>query len=433
MSLAVPGRTRRPLGAPGGQSTRPAATRLAAKVSADARPKRLVGLVAEPSPDTLTGALTVAPVTHPIRHLVPLDNEIGWSDLLAALIEIDPAPVADALALGPVQHGDVQVRRETASHADPAGRRRDRIDLLVDVHGTLRAALEVKVLSGLGRAQLKRYRESYPGADRYVLVAPAQFPLPEQDNPGWEQQSWESLIGALATSEQLWVRATAQAWLEHLSSALPRLTPRTRWDDLHAGDPFPLMLRARVAWVHQHLQAQEGVTTQLVQATGSNKWVTRVHADCVAAGYRVVAEVEDATPVRSKQRFPKVMSETTPPPTGPEFRVFLEQVGVDTSAGFSWAYLHAMWPLMASAQRLVDRERAQPAGAARQGRARCHRRCRSARTPRIWVRGEANPVEPLVHVRREIAPASEQHASTGHRNSRRARYARACDGRDTDA
>jgi hypothetical protein len=293
---------------------------------------------------------TVAPVTHPIRHLVPLDNENGWSDLLAALIETDPAPVADALALGPVQPGDVQVRRETASGADPTGRRRDRIDLLVDVQGTLRAALEVKVLSDLGRAQLERYRESYPGADRYVLVAPAQFPLPEQDNPGWEQQSWESLIGALATSEQPWVAATAHAWLEHLSSALPQLTARTRWDDLHVGDPFPLMLRARIAWVHQHLQAQEGLTTRLVQATGSNKWVTRVHADSVAAGYRVVAEVEDATPVRSKRHFPKVMSETTPPPTGPEFRVFLEQVGVNTSAGFSWAYLHAMWPLMEDAR-----------------------------------------------------------------------------------
>jgi hypothetical protein len=293
---------------------------------------------------------TVAPVTHPIRHLAPLDNENGWSDLLAALIETDPRPVADALALGPVQPGDVQVRRETVSDTDFTDRRRDRIDLLVDVQGTLRAALEVKVLSGLGRAQLERYRESYPGADRYVLVAPAQFPLPAQDNPGWEQQSWEALIGALATSDQLWVGATAEAWLEHLHAALPQLTPQTRWDDLHVGDPFPLMLRARVAWVHQQLAARQGLTTRLVQATSSNKWVARVHADCVATGYRVVAEVEDATPARSKRRFPKLMSETTPPPTGPEFRVFLEQVGVDTSAGFSWEYLHAMWPLMDSAR-----------------------------------------------------------------------------------
>jgi hypothetical protein len=281
---------------------------------------------------------------------VPLDNENGWSDLLAALIETDPAPVADALALGALEPGDAQVRRETVSDSDPNGRRRDRIDLLVDVRGTLRTALEVKVLSGLGRAQLERYRESYPGADRYILVAPEQFPLPSQDNPGWEQQSWESLIGALATSDHPWVAATAQAWLDHLRSALPQLTPQTRWDDLHVGDPFPLMLRARTAWVYQNLPAREGLTTSLVQATGSNKWVTRVLADCVAPGYRVVAEVEDATSVRSKRHFPKVMSETTPPPTGPEFRVFLEQLGVDTSAGFSWAYLHSMWPLMDKAR-----------------------------------------------------------------------------------
>ncbi|HVT64345.1 MAG TPA: hypothetical protein VHD81_04265 [Mycobacteriales bacterium] len=289
-------------------------------------------------------------MTHPMRHLVSIDHENGWSDLLAVLIETDPSPVAEALSLGQVKSGDVQVRRETASESDPSGRRRDRIDLLVDVHGQLKAALEVKVLSGLGRAQLERYRKSYPGADRYVLVAPEQFPLPAQDNPDWEQQSWESIIGALATSAHAWVAKTAQAWLDHMRSALPQLTPHTRWDDLHVGDPFPLMLRARTAWVYQHLSAPDGLRTQLVQATGSNKWVTRVLADCVVPGYQVVAEVEDATPVRSKVLFPKVMSESTPPPAGPEFRVFLEQLGVDTSAGYSWQYLHAMWPLMAEAR-----------------------------------------------------------------------------------
>jgi hypothetical protein len=280
---------------------------------------------------------------------VPLDNENGWSDLLAALIETDPGPVAEPLALGDVQAGDVRVRRETASETDPQGRRRDRIDLLVDVHGTLRTALEVKVLSGLGRQQLQRYRESYPGADRYFLVTPAQFPLPAQDNPGWAQETWESLVGLLATNDHVWVRKTAEAWLEHLGSALPQLTPQTRWDDLQIGDPFPLMLRARTAWVHQHLPERQGLTVQLVQATGSNKWVTRLHAECVVPGYRVVAEVEDATPVRNKHHFPKVMSASTPPPVGPEFRVFLEQVDVDTSAGFSWRYLHSMWPRMAAA------------------------------------------------------------------------------------
>lgn len=288
-------------------------------------------------------------MAHPIRHLVPLDNETGWSDLLAALIETDPTPVADALGLGVVHAGDVRVRRETASDTDLDGKRRDRIDLLVDVGGTLRAALEVKVLSGLGLEQLKRYRQSYPGAGRYVLVAPAQFPLPAQDNPGWEQQSWEDLIGALTGSEHVWVRESARAWLEHLRLALPQLTPQTRWGDLQVGDPFPLMLRARTAWVHQHLPVREGLTIRLVQATGSNKWVTRLHAPCVEAGYQVVAEVEDSTNVRSKRDFPKVMSASTPPPAGPGFRVFLEQTDVDTSAGFSWQYLHAMWPRMAAA------------------------------------------------------------------------------------
>lgn len=277
-------------------------------------------------------------MAHPIRHLVPLDNETGWSDLLATLIEADPAPLSQALGLGDVKAGDVRVRREIASKADPKGKRRDRIDLLVDVGGTLRCAVEVKVLSGLGLEQLRRYQESYPGAAKYLIVAPAQFPLPAQDNPGWQQGSWEELLSKLATSGNVWVRDTARAWLDHMNAALPQLAPQSRWDDLQVGDPFPLMLRARTAWVHQHLPARDGLTVRLVQATGSNKWVTRMHAPCIEPGYQVVAEVEDATNVRSKHHFPKVMSADTPPPEGPEFRVFLEQTGVETSADFSWRF-----------------------------------------------------------------------------------------------
>ncbi|GAA4961762.1 hypothetical protein GCM10023225_01710 [Kineococcus glutinatus] len=76
-------------------------------------------------------------------------------------------------------------------------------------------------------------------------------------------------------------------------------------------------------------------------------WITRMYLPAAEEGYRVLVEAEERLPVRS---YPKRVGETSRRPLGPSVKVMLNQVGVDTSAGFDWDYLHAMWPAMASAR-----------------------------------------------------------------------------------
>lgn len=276
----------------------------------------------------------------PIRHLVPLENENGWSDLLAALIETDPVPVAEHLHLGPVVAAQVLVRREHTVD------RRDRIDLLIDVDGTLRTAVEAKVLSGLGRDQLARYRRAWPDATRYVLLTPRDFPIQlDARSAGWQVLAWETLLQALCGSANPWVAQTASAWLAHIVVGLPRLQGSVRWNDLQPGDSWVLNMRARMAWVFAQLDPPEPIVADLVSSAAGNSWAARMRMPTGEPGYKVVAEAEETTPVRVA---PRTVSEGGRRPLGPTILVCLQQTGVDTSADFYWDWLHAMWAHMAA-------------------------------------------------------------------------------------
>lgn len=277
-----------------------------------------------------------------MRHLVPLESENGWNDLLAALIETDPTPVAGLLDLGASEAGRVVVRRETSVE------RRDRIDLLIDVDGVLRTAVEAKVLSGLGRDQLSRYRSAWPDATNYVLLTLDDFPIRlDARSEGWQTLAWEVLLQNLAGSANAWVAQTASAWLAHIDESLPRLDSKVRWNDLHPGDPWVLSMRARMAWVFARLDPPPPVAADLVSSSAGNSWVARMRVPTGVPGYNVVAEAEETTPVRA---IPRIVSEEGRRPLGPTILVCLQQTGVDTSAGFDWVWLHAMWKHMAEAR-----------------------------------------------------------------------------------
>ena len=278
-------------------------------------------------------------VPHPVRHLVPLENENGWCDLLAVLIESDPAPVSTLLGLGPVTADRVSVRRETTID------RRDRIDLLIDVDGVLRTAVEAKVLSGLGRDQLARYRHAWPDARQHVLLTPQDFPIQlDARAEGWQPLAWETLLRALSGSANDWVAQTAKAWLAHIEQTLPRLHGGVRWNDLQPGDPWVLNMRARMAWVFAQLNPPAPIVADLVSSSAGNSWVARMRVATGAPGYNVVAEAEETTPVRV---VPKIVSDGGRRPLGPTILICLQQTGVDTSSDFHWDWLHAMWSHMA--------------------------------------------------------------------------------------
>jgi hypothetical protein len=80
-----------------------------------------------------------------LSFVVPAANENRWSDLLATLISTEPDQIARLL-----QIECDSVRREVVVPG-LAGRRSDRLDLLLQSAGRSTAAIEVKLLSDLAR------------------------------------------------------------------------------------------------------------------------------------------------------------------------------------------------------------------------------------------------------------------------------------------
>lgn len=278
-------------------------------------------------------------MTLPIAFLLPVDAENRWSDLLAFLIETDPAATANLLDLGMV-NGPVKVRRE----APAAGR--DRVDLAISVSGRVRALLEVKVFSGLGRAQLSRYADAYPDVTSRVLVSPARVALSISADSLWREVSWERLLSAFASSADDHVAWIARNWLEHLDAVVPAVGPNSVWGDVPTGDHFPTAMRARMVWVSRNLLVPDSVTTDLVPSVKGVSWVARIYAPAARTGYRAIAEAEERLPVQNWPKFAGAGRAAR----GPGVKVCLAQENVRSSADFDWTYLARMWPAMLAAR-----------------------------------------------------------------------------------
>jgi hypothetical protein len=274
----------------------------------------------------------------PIGRILPVGREDRWSDLLAVLIDTDPDPILGVLGL--CVPGPLEVVREAAVDAE------SRPDIVLRAGGRALAVIEVKLLAGFGRRQLARYVEAEPGADAYVVLHPGRLALPPGRlalPPGderWRAISWEDVLAAHRASKHPWVAATASAWQERLTTALPVVGPDTVWNELEPGEDFKVALRARMSWVHDNLRLPDDVHYDIATSSAGRSWVVRVMKSVPAPGYRVQAEIEERLPVRS---FPERAGPDKPAPRGPRAMVALIQSGVSTSAGFDWAWLHAMW------------------------------------------------------------------------------------------
>lgn len=230
-----------------------------------------------------------------MRHIVPLDRENRWSDLLAVLIEADPASAAELLGLSD-RSRQVRVRREVALSV------KDRIDLMLDEETMTPTAVEVKVLSGLGPQQLRRYGELTREVDHHILIFPERMPTATAGT-GWRGVTWEELLGAFTTSEKTWVAETAHAWLAHLQGAMPRVDAHTRWNALAGGDDFALRLRARMSWVYGRLRPPAPIEHDLVLSGAGRSAVARMYLPAAVPGYKVIVEAEEKLPVRGWEDF----------------------------------------------------------------------------------------------------------------------------------
>jgi hypothetical protein len=270
----------------------------------------------------------------PILHLLPLDNENKWSDLLAVLIEQDPRMAADILGFDPGP--GITVARETALG-------RDRTDLLVYVRTVPAAVIEVKVLSGLGRDQLLRYQAAYPDAGSFLLLSLERLPV-AATVPGWRNLSWEALLGSFTRSDVPVVKAMATEWVHHIETSVSELTGRTIWNALRDGESFNIAMHARIGWVYRQLDPPPGIEPWLSSSSAGRSWVVGLDAEAGLPNYTLRAEVEERLGVRD---WPTT-AEPGRPLIGPSLRVSLLRRGQRTSEGFDWDYLLALWPVLAA-------------------------------------------------------------------------------------
>jgi hypothetical protein len=284
---------------------------------------------------------------------LPLRSETHWSDLLAVLIDTDPVPLTAVLGCR-FDPEALSVSRE--SRIDPE----NQPDIVLTAGGHRIAVIEVKVLAGLGRSQLENYHAAVPDADVYALIYPERLAIPLHDGGSWRELTWERLLLAYEDSSHAWVAATARAWRHHLDSALPKVGPETRWNDLHQGEDFVIAMRARMSWLHGQVHAPDGVEHDLGGSSKGRSWVLRLWAETPSPGYLIMTEVEEYL---DNRKYPKWYASGGVQPLGPSVKVCLYQEDVTTSAGFDWDHLHRLWPVMEQDREGWVRNAAQPKAA----------------------------------------------------------------------
>ncbi|GAA1089877.1 hypothetical protein HDA37_001256 [Pseudonocardia antarctica] len=274
-------------------------------------------------------------MTVALGHILPLERENRWSDLLAVLIERDSK--AASKALGIEQENWKRVRREHGVTS------KDRVDLILESDGTIEAVIEVKLLSGLGPTQLDRYRRAFPHARHHILISLGRLRLDIERNTDWRCVTWEQVLASFAQSADKWVAETATDWRVYLDQVLPSIEADTQWNSLVDGEDFVLAMRARGSWVFDNLVLPDGVEADFVQSSSGVSWVVRVFAQTLDPSYQVLADAEETLPNRN---WPKFVTPEGPRPRGPSVLVTLLQSGVSDSRSFNWEHLYRLWQLM---------------------------------------------------------------------------------------
>ena len=255
--------------------------------------------------------------------------------MLATLVKADPQPMSTMLGV------DVNgVLREVAVARGQG--QSDRLDLMLTRDGQQVAAIEVKVLSDLGRTQLERYSRAFSEAQFRVVLHLRRLPVSLRGLHHWQSLVWEDLLEAYASSRNSWVAITARAWLRQLDDLVPPVHADTVWNDVPddtAG--FGLALRARIAWLVGRLDAWCELEHGVEPSSGGGNWAVLMSAESVAPGHTVTAELQEGLSAKEWKRDP-----TRPYRNrvkGPEVLLGLRQWGTSTSEYFDWRALHRVF------------------------------------------------------------------------------------------
>jgi hypothetical protein len=278
-----------------------------------------------------------------LSFVVPATSENRWTDLLASLISTDPRPIAEFVGAEPDA-----VEREVVVTGRGA-RTSDRLDLLLLREGQHLAAVEAKVLADLGPHQLARYEAAFPTARSHLVLHLDGLPLNVGAAPRWRSLTWEAVLTAYSQSDHPWVAATALAWLAQIDTLVPRVGPRTVWNDVpEDAAGLELALRARVVWLATQMDTWCTLEHDLELSSGGGAWVAAMRAPSASGGHRVIAEIQEGMPAQSWRLDPARPYRSRL--AGPVVLVGLSQHDTDTSAGFDWSLLHQLF-----VDRVVDR------------------------------------------------------------------------------
>lgn len=268
-----------------------------------------------------------------LKFVIPGSKENRWSDLLAALIATDPAPIARIVGREPDQ-----VQREVVVRGN--GRRSERLDLLLSRDQDAVAAIEVKVLSDLGLDQLQRYVAAFPGARAYLVLHLRQLPLTVPEP--WQAFAWEDVLAGHVASTHPWVATTARAWLDQLAELVPHVDGETVWRDLpEDAAGFELALRARVAWLSTRMQEWCRIDHDLAMSSGGGSWVAAMRTRAPVDDHWVIAEAQEGMAAQEWRPDPDIPYSVRV--KGPAVLVGLAQIGPATSASFDWGLLHRLF------------------------------------------------------------------------------------------
>lgn len=280
-----------------------------------------------------------------LTHVLKIENETTWSDLLAVLMHNDPATTAAWLDID--SGSALTVEREVVGVDG-------RPDIKVhDQEGNVRAVVEVKLLAGLGAQQLERYRRQVDEGEQsgvtLVLVSPAALPL-AISLEGWRETTWEDVLALFTKSSDPWVQTTAASMKASLASRMPQVNGNTKWKNLETGQYFAVQLRARVSWLYQQLHVEKKSQLDLAPSSSGPGWILTYEIPVNnSPEYSVYLEVEEQLP--RKNGWPKFAGPHEQQPRGPLMFLALRLESA-TSHCFNWKLLRTMWELVPENERL---------------------------------------------------------------------------------
>ena len=159
----------------------------------------------------------------------------------------------------------------------------------------------------------------------------------------WKGTTWETVLLAFTHSTVSWVSDTATEWLDYLVAALPRVGPDTYWDGTNDASIFRIAMRARSAWIFNHLETPPPMEAQFLQSGAGVSWVVKLTAPSIVTGYLVAFEMEERLAVYD---WKKIDIDKSIKIKGPSVKVSLEQLNVSSSSNFDWDLLLRLWRVM---------------------------------------------------------------------------------------